>query len=135
MSDGRPFEGISVLLLEDEVIVLFLHIQTLEELGCRVTGCSTLQEAFHAIRRERPDVALLDVNVHGETSYALAESLERIGIRFGFLTGYSSEHLDPKWQRHPYCEKPCTPGGLWHMISACLARGQAAGPGATKTPD
>jgi CheY-like chemotaxis protein len=115
-----PFQGLRVLYLEDEVIVAMYFAELLESLGCIVVECHHLSEAFAALLRERPDVALLDLNIHGESSFGVADQLVRLGVPIGFLTGYATETIEEPWCHYPTCEKPCGAGDLSALISTCL---------------
>jgi CheY-like chemotaxis protein len=81
--------GFSVLLLEDEYLIALDAEQSLKDFGVEhVEIASTLQEAEKLAAARRFDVALLDVNINGEMSFALAESLRQRGIPVVFATGY-----------------------------------------------
>ena len=74
---GSRFQGVDVLLVEDETIVSFLIEDMLTELGCTsVRHASGVSEALAILDGHRPDVAILDVNLAGEMGYAVAERLE-----------------------------------------------------------
>jgi CheY-like chemotaxis protein len=63
----------------------------LEDLGLRTVGpAMTVGQALSLLNDERPDAAILDINVGGETSSPVAERLADLGIPFAFATGYSS---------------------------------------------
>jgi CheY-like chemotaxis protein len=81
--------GLSVLLLEDEYLIALDAEQSLKDFGVvHVEIASTLQEAEKLAAAGRFDVALLDVNINGEMSFSLAESLRQRGIPVVFATGY-----------------------------------------------
>lgn len=85
----RTLDGARVLLLEDEFLIALDAEQILQELGAReVDTTSTLSEAEERARVGRYDVALLDVNVNGQMSFSLAESLRSRGVPVVFATGY-----------------------------------------------
>jgi hypothetical protein len=52
------------------------------------------------------DGAIMDINLHGEFSYSVADGLVRCGIPFLFTTGYGAGSLDAAYSSHPRCEKP-----------------------------
>src|SRR5436190_985153 len=94
----RSLIGLRVLYVEDNALIALNCADAIESLGCSVTTCNSLTEAFGAIAREIPDVGLLDVNVHGETSYEVAEMLERQGVPVAFLTGCMSFSSGQRWE-------------------------------------
>lgn len=56
--------------------------------GTVVATASSAREAFAALDRERPHVAILDVNLGDATSEPIAARLAREAIPFMFATGY-----------------------------------------------
>jgi Response regulator containing CheY-like receiver, AAA-type ATPase, and DNA-binding domains len=92
------FEGLRVLFLEDEALVLMSHAEILQDLGCRVTECITIAEALAAIQHEAFDLGLLDVNIGGEMSYSVAAALQKREVPIAFITGYQSPALVGEWR-------------------------------------
>lgn len=69
------------------------------------------------------DCAVLDVSLHGQKSYAIADALVSRKIAFVFATGYGAEAIDHAYRCYPRCEKPVNESVL---ASALLnARGAA----------
>ena len=83
-----------ILALEDEPVVAFLLEDMLLDAGAAsVTLASRLAEAAAAIDRGGIDLAVLDVNVHGELSYPIADRLAAAGVPYVFASGYGDrEH-------------------------------------------
>jgi hypothetical protein len=67
-----------------------------------------MSEALHFIAANKStcDAAILDVNLHGEKSYVIADALTASGIGFVFVTGYGSEAIDSRYAACARCEKP-----------------------------
>ena len=86
-----------VLLLEDVAFIAMEMEIRLEAQGFSVMGpCLNLEEAYEALQRGTPDVAVLDVNLgDGETSFSLAEDLHKKGVPVVFLSGYSADMVPP----------------------------------------
>ncbi len=71
-----PMSGMTVLVVEDDFIVAYDMQMMLEEQGARVLGPATsLAEAKELLAKERPTVAVLDVNLNGEYVFPLADQL------------------------------------------------------------
>ncbi|MFP7674007.1 response regulator [Marivita sp. S0852] len=85
-----------ILLLEDEAIIAMDMELTLEARGYAVLGpCRSLSEARKVLKTNRPDLALLDVNLgRDEHSLPVALELQEMGVPIVFLTGYSPEIMD-----------------------------------------
>jgi CheY-like chemotaxis protein len=101
------FEGLRILVVEDESIVSFLLEDMLTDIGCEVLGpAAALDEAFTLFDKLQPQAAVLDVNLHGEMVYPFAERLERDRVPFLFATGYGAAGIPEHWQRWPVIQKP-----------------------------
>jgi DNA-binding NtrC family response regulator len=89
-----PYEGASVLLVEDDYLVGVALRRMLESLGCVVSGpIADLPTARRAAREADFDCGLLDVNIRGGSSEDVAEILHERGTPFLFITGYQSPQL------------------------------------------
>ena len=86
-------EGRSILVVEDEMLVLMNIEAALDDLGCAaVSSAGTVADALALLSTRVFDAAMLDVNLGGEKSYPVADALARLGVPFMFSTGYS-DHL------------------------------------------
>ena len=72
--------GRRVLVVEDEALVAMLVEDALLDAGAAVVGpAATVSEALSLLSKENPDVAVLDLNLAGETSTPVA-ILERAQV-------------------------------------------------------
>jgi two-component SAPR family response regulator len=79
----------------------------LDELGFSVLGpFNRISEAMIALRNNRIDAAVLDVNLGGELIYPLADVLAADHVPFVFITGYGAEEIEPRYARVPVLQKP-----------------------------
>jgi CheY-like chemotaxis protein len=113
-----------VLVVEDESLVAMMLADMLEEIGCTVIGpaatCAAalrLVDDGHAL-----DLALLDVNLGGQTAYGVAEALTRRAVPFIFVSGYGASGLDPRYADTPVLPKPFEPAMLARIIGEALDR-------------
>lgn len=122
----RTLDGARVLLLEDEFLIALDAEQILQELGAReVETASTLSEAEERASVGRYDVALLDVNVNGQMSFALAESLRSRGVPVVFATGYElKDRALPDVDPALCVSKPYTSERLRQALHAALEGSQ-----------
>ncbi|MFM5916242.1 MAG: response regulator [Novosphingobium sp.] len=100
------FNGRSVLVLEDEPIIAMLIEQLLEEAGATVLSTSTLAAAEDEIAHQVPDMAVLDVNIHGQTSYSIAAQLRTLGVPSIFASGYGVAAHPDEFVGVPTVSKP-----------------------------
>lgn len=108
-----------VFVVEDEALVLINLEDMLDDLGWTVVGQAMgLGEAERlAASVERPDAAILDVNLGGTPVFPAALILAERGVPILFATGYGRDGLPPEWQHRPVILKPYTQGD----VAAALA--------------
>ncbi len=88
---NRSFEGLQVLLVEDNFLVGTSIRSTLQAMGCTVVGpYATADEAIEAFDESGADLGILDINIRGGTSEPVASVLEARGVPYCFVTGYRS---------------------------------------------
>jgi CheY-like chemotaxis protein len=82
--------------------------ESLTQCGAAVIGpAAALGEALMlADRKERPDCAVLDLNLNGEMVFPLADALAERGVPFVFLTGYREDFIPARYANVPRYEKP-----------------------------
>ena len=85
--------GRSVLLVEDEVLIAWDLAQTLTAAGMRVMGpAASVDTALQLIDDQRPDAAILDLNLGSELVTPVARRLRQINVPFVLSTAYSHLH-------------------------------------------
>lgn len=95
------------LIVEDEALVLMDLEQTLMDLGYEIAGkASDLRRGLELARDRDIDVAVLDVNLAGANSAAIADELQRRGIPFVFTTGYTSAGIPDRHRDSMRIDKP-----------------------------
>lgn len=117
--------GCHVLLVEDNLVVAMDVERRLRRLGAaEVHVLGTPAQALRCAEASRIDVALLDVNLKGATSYAVAEVLSKRGIPFAFSTGYGPDVARPaQFKNVPLVAKPSTDEALSEVLGRVLKRG------------
>jgi CheY-like chemotaxis protein len=110
--------GRRILVVEDEALVAMLVEDALLDAGARVIGpAATVAEALGLIDQELLDVAVLDLNLAGETSSPVADALLAGGVPFVVATGYGAEGLPAGHAGVPVLAKPYDPDDLTLAIS------------------
>jgi CheY-like chemotaxis protein len=99
------FGGLRVLVVEDEPVVAMCLEDILDSLGCVTIGpASRLAEGLALAEQGGLDAAILDINLGGERSTAIAQALQERCIPFVFASGYGSP--PEGFSSPPLIEKP-----------------------------
>lgn len=87
-------DGVRVLVAEDSFVVALDLENTLTAFGCRVLGpVASVAAGLVLLERQRPDLALLDVELQDGWITPLAEALVGRNVPFLLVTGYEGGHL------------------------------------------
>lgn len=123
MSEASGLQGLKVLVVEDETIVAMLLEQMLEELGCEVIGVAgQVGPAADLARSADMDVAILDMNLAGQSVDPVAEALAAREAPFVFASGYGEDGLTARWRGRPVLTKPFRLEQLRQTLEAAVAR-------------
>jgi CheY-like chemotaxis protein len=97
-----------VLIVEDDPFIALDLEETVLRLGVkRARTVSNVAGALEMIATRMPDLALLDVGLLHENSFAVAERLAILKIPFVFITGYGSDNVPRAFADRPRLPKPC----------------------------
>jgi DNA-binding response OmpR family regulator len=95
----------------------------LKELGCAAVRHATdVDGALRLLRERPPDAAVLDVNLAGESAFAVAERLDAARVPFVFATGYGRDGLPARWAPRLVIQKPFRVETLGAALAAALGR-------------
>lgn len=119
---------IKVLVLEDEALIALDIRYELEAMGYEVTDVvSNSKDAFESVEKNRPDIALLDVNVRGLLNGADigAQLKVRYDVPCIFLTAYVDENTIEQVKRcqpYGYMVKPLNIPQLRATLETSIAK-------------
>lgn len=106
MSEGR-LRGVTVLVLEDDYYLADDAAQTLAGAGALVLGpCRDGEDAVALAEQEKPNCALVDINLGVGPAFGHARALLAQGVRVIFLTGYDREVIPHDLAQQPCLQKP-----------------------------
>ena len=112
----------SILVVEDEPLIAMMLEDFLETLGHKVhASCDSVDQAIVEAEKGGFDIAILDVNLGGETAWPVARKLREKQIPFVIATG---GHVDPppaEFANEPVIEKPYTVDRVSPALEAALA--------------
>jgi CheY-like chemotaxis protein len=118
----RELSNRKVLVVEDEMIIAMLIEDMLDEFGCKLVGPATnVPRALELIAKESIDVAVLDLNLDGKDTYAIADALQRKNVPFIFATGYGSAGLRQEYGNRPVLQKPFPASDLETALTEALS--------------
>lgn len=114
---------LKVLIIEDESIVAMMIEDLIVDMGHEVVGTAGRLEQAQKLATELAlDFAIVDVNLNGQLTYPVAETLKARGVPFVFATGYGAQGLKDEWKQSPVLQKPFQPEDLTRAINAVARR-------------
>ena len=129
MEDSSRMSGASpapakrrILVVEDEMLIGMLLEDMLTDLGHEVAAIvPRLKDAMAAVERETFDLAVLDVHLHGESAFPVAEALIAKGVPFIFATGYGERGLPESYRGRPVLQKPFAKDDLERLLKVLVS--------------
>ncbi len=119
-----------LLIVEDDAVAATLLQDMALELGFRnAEVAGDMREAFDRLDTVHPDAMILDINLHGKKSYAVAARAAKLAIPFMFLSGYNRNDIPLEYLRVPVLAKPYSLEALRQALSELVPR--PGGPGQT----
>lgn len=123
---GAALLGRRILVVEDDFIVAADLCRGLADLGATVLGpAPTPFYALALLGRRSVDIAVLDIRLHGQDVFDVAEELTNRGIPIVFATAMSAETLPPAFRHWPIVHKPIDPHRLHALLAEALIRDPA----------
>lgn len=115
---AHSIAGKRLLVVEDNYLVADTLCRDLRAAGAIVLGpCPTADSALALLEIEMVDTGVLDVQLRGEPSYAVADALADRGLPFVFVTGYDTPPISARHANAPSCAKPVEIENLIRALS------------------
>src|SRR6478736_4023595 len=106
-----------VLLVEDEPLVSMMLADMLAAFGHKVDGpYNRFSDAMLAAKSNNLQAGILDVNLGGEKTYAVADILTNRKIPFAFVTGYGPDSIVSAFSHAPVLQKPIEAAKLHALL-------------------
>jgi CheY-like chemotaxis protein len=118
-SDGKTGTGKRVLVVEDEPMIRLLLDDMLSDLGYTMAAeAGRLDEALVVAKQGEFDVAILDVNLDGESITPVVDILVKRGVPFVFVSGYARRGIPEAHSHAPLLQKPFQSESLARALAA-----------------
>lgn len=122
----RAADTKNILVVEDEIMIRMLLEDMLGDLGYTIAGAvGRIDDAIKLARTGEFDMAILDVNLNGQTVSPVAEILEERGLPFVFATGYGERGLPERFMNRLTLQKPFQQENLSKILSQAFERAAA----------
>ena len=127
MNRAGGLKGCRVLIVEDEYFFANDLEKALEAYGAVVVGpFADFEETRDQVRRDGFDVAILDINLHDEMAYPIADELILRNVPFAFYSGYDKDVIPERFAHVRLWQKPDDPRELIQHIGELCQSGSIA---------
>lgn len=111
-----------ILVAEDELIVAFDLCDTVAEAGFAVEGPhSGISSAMLAFQKEKPDLAILDIQLDDGAVFPLAQKLVDENVPVIFHSGrHTREEVEAHFPEATTLNKPCPPTDVLDAVNKVL---------------
>ncbi len=124
----KLLSGKRILVVEDEMLILMMIEEMLADHGCEsVSAAATTDRALALIGAQTFDAAMLDMNLNGQKTRAVADALAARGVPFIFSTGYSGVDMRDGYGNRPILKKPFRDEQLVEILTQLFSRGPVDG--------
>jgi DNA-binding response OmpR family regulator len=117
-------QGRSILIVEDEPLIVLDITQALENAGAAVTSTNTLKHALLLVEHDGLSAAILDHALGNDKSTLLYKRLKERGIPFLIHSGYPQVEGVP--DGISYVSKPATPEAMVEAVEGLIRNADAA---------
>jgi DNA-binding response OmpR family regulator len=109
-TSSEGLKGKRVLIVEDELLIAMMLETEIKSTGAVVVGpVARVKAALRKVEADTPAAAVLDVRLHDEDVFPVADALVGRGIPFFFLSGHGADGLPPRYAGVRCIAKPFLP--------------------------
>lgn len=111
----------SILVVEDEYLIASEMGRMLERAGYLLIGpVPAVADALLELKDNRPDAAILDLQLEFERSTAVADRLVELDVPFCFLSGHVGSELPKHLSDRPLLSKPAEASEILTLLKTLL---------------
>jgi len=122
---------LKILLVDDDLDLLAVTAFALQQAGMLVVKASSFSKALEVFHAERPDLAILDINIPGGSGFELCQALRRESQLPILMLTVRNEESDLvralELSADDYLTKPFSPRTLIARVRALLRRAGSGG--------
>ena len=112
-----------ILIVEDEILLTMALEALLHQEGYgQLAIVATVDDALEKVAAWAPDIAVLDLNLHGQKSFPVADALDERGVPFVIISGHSHGIVPDRHSARPFLSKPFEPNMLLQVIGQQLGQ-------------
>ena len=98
--------NVRIMIVEDDVLLALDLADTLRNAGLIILGpFGSVEEALVAVGADRPEVAVLDIDLNGSLSFPVADALAAANVPFLWLSASSPDVVPAVHQSRPFFEQ------------------------------
>jgi DNA-binding response OmpR family regulator len=105
-----------IMIVEDDVLLALDLADALRGAGLEILGpFASIDTALRALA-DRPDVAILDIDLNGRLSFPVADALAGANVPFMWLSASSPDVVPQHHQTRPFLSKPFAAAMLLRVL-------------------
>ena len=113
----------NILIVEDEPLIAMMLEDFLLSLDHKVSGiCESVGEAMAAVESTEFDIAILDVNLKGQSVWPVAAELRQRQIPFILASGGHVDRPPSEFENVPMIDKPYTLDRVTDALDSAFAK-------------
>lgn len=123
-ANGKTFENVTVLLVEDDGLIRLTTAEMLSDIGCKVKEASTALEALKILDEVPVDILLTDIGLPGVSGLELARDVHarRPDLRLVLATGDSGAKSEAARLGAIFIAKPYTQASLRQSLDQAMEK-------------
>jgi DNA-binding response OmpR family regulator len=117
--ESRKLEGHSILIVEDELMIIMDMQATFEEAGARVFATTTLTSALVLADTPGLSAAVIDFALGTDDGGAVCRHLTKLSVPFVFHSGIDRATVSC-WNEAPFISKPAHPQAVIDAVLSVI---------------
>jgi DNA-binding response OmpR family regulator len=106
--------------VEDDILLALDLADALRGAGHEIMGpFSSVDAALKGVNADRPQIAILDIDLNGHLSFPVADALARENVPFLWLSA-SSPIVPERYRAQPFLSKPFATPGILRVMADLL---------------